>query len=160
MSMIGNYLMVEEKVISKVQQREITIEEIIYNTDTDEEDYLDIDKSWHAIHYLLCGETWEGERPLFNVVLGGKEINKQDVGYGPARYLTALEVQEVYDAIKEITVPELHRRFNIKELQEADIYPQFDREDDFEYISGYFVYLQDFFGRAADRGKAVIMYLN
>lgn len=160
MSMIGNYLMVEERIIGQVQRGEVIIGEIIYNTEIDEEDYLDIDKSWHAIHYLLCGETWSGDLPLFNVVLGGTVIDDEDVGYGPVRFLTADEVQEVYEAIKGITADDLHSKFNYKEMLEADIYPQFDRQDDFDYIESYFTYLQDFFGRAADRGKAVLMYIN
>lgn len=168
MSMIANYLMVDEEVIKKVQDREFAIEEVIYASeesehsviDVKEDEYIDIDKAWHAIHYLLCGSTWEGELPLFNLVLGGEEINNQDVGYGPARYLTCSQVKEVYEAIKDITSEDLHKRFNVKEMLEADIYPQFDREDDFEYIGDYYEYLKSFFKRAAERGKAVLKFIN
>ena len=94
MSMIGNYLMVDGETIQGIISGEIDMFEFLYNTEHSDDDYLDIDKAWHAIHYILCGHPWEGEPPYFNVVLGGTEINDEDVGYGPARYLVPAEVKK------------------------------------------------------------------
>jgi Domain of unknown function (DUF1877) len=36
---------------------------------------LSLHKSWHCLHYLLTGESWEtGESPLGKTILGGKEL--------------------------------------------------------------------------------------
>src|SRR5262249_21658351 len=56
--------------------------------------YLEIDKSWNGIHYLLTGHAEGGSGPLSMPVLGGTEFG-EDVGYGPARFLLAAQVQEV-----------------------------------------------------------------
>ena len=43
---------------------------------------IDLDKSWHGIHFLLTGAAWEGERPLNFLILGGEEVGDIDVGHG------------------------------------------------------------------------------
>lgn len=53
--------------------------------------HVDVDKAWHAIHFLLNDDSWQGVLPLFNVVLGGTRLAKTMV-YGPARYLLPVEV--------------------------------------------------------------------
>jgi hypothetical protein len=72
---------------------------------------LRIDKSWHGIHFLLTGSAWGGKPPLSNAVLGGKEFG-QDLGYGPARYLTPDQVKEVAAALDEITEATLRAQFS------------------------------------------------
>jgi Domain of unknown function (DUF1877) len=51
----------------------------------------DLDKAWHGIHYLLTGTAWEGEPPLDFLVRGGRTVGTIEVGYSPARVLTAEE---------------------------------------------------------------------
>lgn len=47
---------------------------------------LDLDKSWHGIHYLLTGTAWGIGEGAGAAILGGDEIG-EDGGYGPARLL-------------------------------------------------------------------------
>ncbi|MGE3908388.1 MAG: DUF1877 family protein, partial [Chloroflexota bacterium] len=49
---------------------------------------LELEKNWHALHWLLTGSKWEGEPPLNFIVLGGAGIGDVDVGYGAARAFT------------------------------------------------------------------------
>lgn len=42
---------------------------------------LDIHKSWHGLHWLLCQDARDGPEPLKHAVLGGEEIG-EDLGYG------------------------------------------------------------------------------
>src|SRR4051812_40770621 len=60
---------------------------------------LDIDKAWHAIHFLLTGTAWEGEPPLDFLAIGGTEIG-EDLGYGPARGLVSSQVRELATALE------------------------------------------------------------
>src|SRR5215203_4027303 len=53
---------------------------------------IDLDKSWHGIHYLLTKTAWAGEPPLSFLVLGGAEVGDIDVGYGTARAFRSDEV--------------------------------------------------------------------
>jgi hypothetical protein len=160
MSMIGNYLMVDESVIGDIQTGRRLIDELLYESEIEEDNFLYIDKSWHAIHFLLCRDTWGGEKPLFNVVLGGTEINQEDVGYGPARFLFVSEVKDTYKAIENISEDDMKEKFDWKELNKSEIYPTYRSNEDFEYVWGYFEELREFFKRASDTGKAMLLYIN
>lgn len=47
---------------------------------------LDLDKTWHGIHYLLTGTAWEISAGADAAILGGDDIG-EDNGYGPPRLL-------------------------------------------------------------------------
>jgi hypothetical protein len=160
MSMIANYMIVEEELIGKIQSGEVAITDVLYESDVDEKDQLDTDKAWQAIHFLLCGDPWEGEGPLVNVVLGGTEINAEDIGYGPARFLTATEVKETYEAFKDITSEDLKQKFDVQAMQEYEIYPGYADEEDFAYVSVYYEEVKKIYKRATESGKAMLLYVN
>jgi hypothetical protein len=44
----------------------------------------EVDKAWHAIHFSLTGDPFEGRIPLNFLVTGGRSIG-EDLGYGPLR---------------------------------------------------------------------------
>lgn len=122
---------------------------------------LDVDKAWHAIHFLLTGTAWEGEPPLNFVVTGGTELG-DDLGYGPARGLTSDEVQGVASALKDIPTESLVQRFDPEALESAEIYPDiWDRpqeEDDSRgYVTGYYDELRAFVLEAAAEGQALLV---
>jgi hypothetical protein len=123
---------------------------------------LDIDKAWHAIHFLLTGSAWEGTPPLANAVLGGTELGEEDVGYGPPRYLTPEEVQETAEALRAISTEDLLKRATPQEMMAADIYPNiWDRgEEELEYIAEYYEMLTSFFTATAEANEAMLLYLN
>ena len=59
---------------------------------------ISIEKAWHGLHYLLCGEVEPGSRPLSQAILGGAEVG-EDMGYGPARYFTLTQVAGIADEL-------------------------------------------------------------
>ena len=93
MSMIGNYRRLPEEQLAALQADATRVPAFLYNDVTDPSHHLDIDKAWHAIHFLLNGQTWEGTGALYDAVLGGHVLGEVDVGYGPARCLSASEVR-------------------------------------------------------------------
>src|SRR5215831_2317265 len=60
---------------------------------------LSLDKAWHGLHFLLCGQPEPTAGPLGSVILGGTEIGDDDLGYGPARYFEPSEVGEIAAAL-------------------------------------------------------------
>jgi Domain of unknown function (DUF1877) len=82
------------------------------------ENGLNLEKSWHVLHYLLTGETEEAQPPLGNAILGGKEIG-DDLGYGPARFLTPQQVQEVASALASMKKEDLASRFDLDAMIKA-----------------------------------------
>src|SRR5919108_645463 len=46
----------------------------------DEGGDVDLDKAWHAIHYMLTQSAWDGNEPLNFLVGGGAPVGDIDVG--------------------------------------------------------------------------------
>jgi hypothetical protein len=165
MSMIGNYRRVTPQELAALRADPGSVMNFLYPKDHSRPPsgrHLDVDKTWHAIHFLLNGDSWDGERPLVNVVLGGTQLGPDDVGYGPARYLEPDEVKQVANALNDVPAFELIERFDAGSLNDAEIYPHpwSDGPDDREYISSRYLELTEFFRKAADAGDAMLLYLN
>ena len=163
MSMIGNYLKLSEEQLETIIKEPSMVEQLIYPEDGSYPvDLLDIDKSWHLIHFLLNGEAWNGEGPLLNVVLGGHELPDTDAGYGPYRYLKQVEVSSVSDALGGVSANALWEGFVAEQVQAAEIYPTswIGDDGDREYISQNFDALKRYFSEAAAAGKAMLLYLS
>jgi hypothetical protein len=123
--------------------------------------YLDVDKAWHGIHYLLTGEPWGVEPPLSAAVLGGTEFG-ENFGYGPTRYLRPDEVKIVSAALNGVSAGELAERYSPEKLESADIYPGVWRregEEVLEHLLRYYDELVHFYRDAAHRGDAVLQYI-
>lgn len=161
MSMIGNFAAITaEQVDELIQDPERTtdfLDELAEGTGN--EDFLDVDKSWHGIHFLLTGSAWEGDAPLKWVVLAPREIG-EDVGYGPARILTPAEVSEVNKALASIPADQLQSKYDWQALNRNEIYPQNWSEGDHDYIVGNFEDLKKLYASAAHRGMGIIQWLN
>ncbi len=163
MSMIGNYRRISRAELQDLLADPSRLSAVLYpEGDEDPARYLDIDKAWHIIHFLLTGTTYEGQWPLVAVVMGGTEISDEDVGYGPARYLDGDDLAEVAAALDSVSADELWSRFDVDAVCQAEIYPQAWTGDsgDRDYVTTHYRELQDFLRKAAGSGDAVILYLN
>jgi Domain of unknown function (DUF1877) len=121
------------------------------------EDGLNLEKSWHVLHYLLTGEAEEAPPPLGNAILGGKEIG-DDLGYGPARFLTPQQVREVASALASMKKEDLASRFDLDAMIKAQIYPVRD-ESELELAQEYFDDLSRYYADAAVAGNAMLLYV-
>ena len=164
MSMIGNYLRIPGEELERLREDPSDIVDVLYpddgNGDHPDGRHLDIDKSWHAIQFLLTAEPWQGKPPLQDAVMGGTELGDEDVGYGPARGLSPGQVRSVATAISAISGEQLWSRFDEGKFAAAEIYPQGWSADGKEYVLGYYEALQGFFAAAARDGDAMILYLS
>jgi len=153
MSMIGNYLLVSQEELSKVVASPDNISEFLY--EEKEEDVIDIDKAWHAIHFTLNGSEWDGEEPLFFAVMGGTPLGEEDVGYGPARALTPDQVKQTYIALSSIDEINFQSMYSADALSKNDIYPQIWSEGDeaMDYVVGYYKELVGIFEKASQSGS-------
>ncbi len=163
--MIGNYFRLPEGELQQFLRGSGSITALLYPEDDKDLPpgrHLDTDKSWHLIHFLLTGEAWGGAEPLANAVLGGTEVSDEDVGYGPARYLTPAQVGAVAQALADISPDELWGRFDLQRVREADIYPAGweDNPTERAYVLEYYSQLRSFFSHTADDGDAMILYIN
>jgi len=120
---------------------------------------LDIHKSWHGLHWLLCQEAWDGPEPLKHAVLGGEEVG-EDMGYGPARLVDATKVHAVAEALAGISHETLERRYDARAMAAAQIYA-FDPDDTSwrEDFLDAFDRVKQYFTDAADRGHSILVWL-
>lgn len=129
-----------------------------------EVDEGDVDKAWHGLHFMLTGSAWEGEEPLCFLVKGGTPVGDVEVGYGPARALSAAEVRSLDAALRPIDEEWLRRRFDPERMMKLDIYPSiWDRDpaedDTFGYCVENFHGLKAFVAKAASQGKGMVLCL-
>jgi len=161
MSMIGYFLLTETDSLEALLKEPTTIYEFLESSmEEGGGDFVDIDKGWHLLHYLLTGTAWEGETPLNFVVTGGKDIGEEDVGYGPARAFTDNEVRAIADALDRIDREQLLKRFNGQEMNELEIYPPIDwKEVELsEALLGEFDTVKELVDRGRTLGKGMIVW--
>lgn len=158
MGMVGCYRRISADQLEALLRNPETVEELVFSEEEDGT-VIEIDKSWHGIHFLLNGAPWSGEGPLFNVVLGGRELGEVEVGYGPARYLTPAEVQETNAALATVSDGELRARYNPEAFRTADIYVvNGSNPEDLDYMMQYLSEVRQIFGQAAANGEAMLLY--
>ena len=166
MSMIGNFRALPDEELQALFANPARVEQLLYesffgglNGNGNE---LDVDKSWHGLHFLLTGSAWEGTLPLNFIAAGGKEVG-DDLGYGPARGLTGNEVRQIDAALQALPPAELGQRFDADRMTELEIYPfgwTQDPDGEREYLLAFYTDLRGFVRRTAARGDALLVYLS
>ncbi|HYF14819.1 MAG TPA: YfbM family protein [Phycisphaerales bacterium] len=132
---------------------------------TDEGLSFDLDKSWHAIHFLLTGSTEEGEWPEAFMLVGGRPIGDEEYGYTIPRAFSAAEVRAIADALEAVPVEDFASRFDARKLSEADVYPgiwdepEHDLEESREYVVTYYDQLRQFLGTIAHKGMSMVLLI-
>lgn len=160
MSMIGSYKRVSAATLDELLADPDKISEVIELEEEDGTGFFDIDKAWHIIHFLLNDDPWKGPWPTVGAVLGGTELSEEEVGYGPARYLTPPQVAEVAAALADIPGSTLWSRFDVARIQAADIYPKGWTAGDAPYVLEHYSSLQKYLRDAAQAGDGMILYLS
>lgn len=164
MSMIGNLLRVTKTELEDYLKDSSLLEDNIYNDETENEKLVDIDKSWDGVLFLLTGQNIvSNNHPLMKVLFSGQLIDEeQDLGYGPAHYLTPEQVVELNSEISKISIADLKQKFDPKKMTELEVYPTIWDEGDeaFDYVADGFSTIQNVFADATKNGEAIITFLN
>jgi len=165
--MIGNLFRVTTNDLEEILKDSSVLENKVYSEDSDNmNDLLDLDKSWEGIFYLLTGhgiaEIEDAKPPLSWTLFSGQIIDEeQDLGYGPAHYINADQVKELNTALDKITIDDLRKKYNGKEMNEAGIYPEvWDEAESLDYVLDYFGQLKEFYKTAEKENKAVVTFVN
>jgi hypothetical protein len=164
MSMIANLLRVTKADLDAYLNDSSLLEESVYNDEVENPNLVDLDKSWDGILFLLTGQNVANtEHPLAKVLFSGQLIDEeQDLGYGPAHYLTPEQVVELNAQIANISIADLKQKYDPKKMNEIEVYPSIWDEGDeaFDYLAQYFKDLQQVYADAAKNGEAVITFVN
>ena len=165
MSMIANFLRVSRAELEEYLKDSDLLENRVYNEESNSEDSnpIDIDKSWEGILFLLTGQNFQTtHHPLARILFSGQIIDQeQDLGYGPAHFLTPEEVKDLNEKISKITTDNLRKKYDLKKMTELEIYPNnWEEENMSDYLIDYFEIVQEIFAEASKNNQAIITFLN
>lgn len=120
---------------------------------------LMIERNWQGLHSLLSFGRWKAMPLLADAILGGRKIGA-DLCYGPARYLTVEQVQDIGRALQSVSEEELRSSFDPAALNAAGLPPKGEwTENSFPCLWQSFVRVRDFFQDAAQYGDAMLLYI-
>ena len=124
---------------------------------------ISLDKSWHAIHYLLTGQVWEGEPPASCLLMGGREIGPIDLGFGPARAVLSDEVEAFHGLLSQTDAGALKQRYDPAAMANRGVYPDViwerESEEAFEYVRANYEVLRAFVAAAAEEGSGLVIWM-
>lgn len=124
---------------------------------------LDIDRAWHALHFLLTDSADAETHPLSFLAAGGRAIS-EDLGNGPLRAFSSLEVRSLAKHLAPIHPAQILEKFDPARLEEAQIYgwPSGWRDATLascgSYLTDAFVRAKAFVLGGAERGRALLVY--
>lgn len=163
MGMVGCFAAVAPETLQRLRDDPSLIDEYLHpdDGDSDPPHYIDVDKAWHGIHYILTGREDVGTEPMSWAVLGGEEVG-DEIGYGPARFLQSEQVHGIAAWLPDDTV--FKTRFDPQAMEKAGIYPEAiwvrDGDDALDYLLENYRELVAFYKSAAERGDGAILWLS
>jgi len=167
MGMIANFLRIGQEELNSYLEDSSLLENRIYGEgNEDDPNLLDIDKSWDGIIYLLTGKgvqeaDYSDPSGLHRIIFSGQLVDAdQDLGYGPAHYLTPDQVTDLNALLSKESRESLYGRYNPSGMEQ--VYPDIWDEGDeaFEYLYVHFVELQGFYSQATKENQAIITFIN
>ena len=139
----------------------------IYSYEDDEigEVLLDLDKSWDGLIYLLTGSSLHNapKDSFASLFFSGQLIDpEQDVGYGPAHYLTPDQVKRYWQKLEQLNKDVLRSRYDASMMNDAEVYPNYwtDDNEEIDYLMTIFEELLAFMQVAVEEEAAIITYLS
>ncbi len=124
MSLIGHAYLLPDQRIRALLAEPAGVFEVVDGAYNDPAaGFVDLDKAWGCLHYLLTGTARDGEGPLAFLLKGGTPVGEEDLGYGPARVFRPLEAAAIADALASQSQRSLLPRFDLKKLEILEVYP-------------------------------------
>lgn len=129
------------------------------------ENFLDLGKSWDALIFLLTGQTLSDapQASLARLIFSENFIDEsQDFGIGPAHYLTSKEVKFYAEKLSLLDIKKLRANYNAEQMNNLDVYPGYwEENDEFkDFLIDTYHELLAFINTAATENRAVISILS
>ena len=130
------------------------------------EQALDLQKSWHILHYLFTGHIDVSNAPG-DALLTGQELG-EDVGYGPARLHDERAAREFASFLAALDLARLQARVNFRDMTRVRVYGlPFGLGSDTEHegdvraaVASYFPRLRDYMARVSEKGEGFLTWLS
>ncbi len=125
----------------------------------DEDNLVETDKAWDAIHRALAREPKDSEElpgpsndPLAQVILGGAPV-LEDEGSYIIRLVEPSNLPAIAAVLKQISEADFRARYDAHCL---GVEPEYDDDDGWQYTWSFFGSVRNFLIKVADRGRTVI----
>jgi hypothetical protein len=130
------------------------------------EQALNLEKSWHILHYLVTGHTDDFNAPG-DALLTGEPLG-EDVGYGPARLHDETATQQFGRILETLDLTQLQARVNLREMKRLRVYsmpmgPGSDAEYENELraeVANYFPLLRDYVVRMSEKHDGLLIWIS
>lgn len=133
------------------------------NEPESDDDLVDFDKAWQALHFVLTGSPYGGEGPLTFLLHAGSEFG-EDLGYGPARLARPAEVRAFRDELAKLDDAELRRRYDPAAMAAQDVYLanslKDEGEEGWQYVSQHVPALRKLLDRSVETGAAIAIWIS
>lgn len=158
MGIIANYTLVTADELKKLQNKEVDTWDFLNNN----ENHIDIEKSWDALKYILTGSSGFTGDALDNIIPMSFEniVNDEDMGMGSAVYIDVKTVKEMSKELDSITEEEFKSRIDVDKMGAEGILSGWDFETIFEYAYSYFEILKEFFKKSAENDNYIVTWLD
>jgi hypothetical protein len=146
----------------------ITISEVVPDSEgsaasrpPDPDRSIDIDKSWHGLHFLFTGTTDAGDEPACYFVRGGEDLDDE----GQARALRPDQVRRFAVYLDTLTPAELAQRYDPARMTKLEIYPcttwpSAEDESPLDWLTGCFAEVRQFVRKVAASGDGLIINIS
>lgn len=166
MSLIGHVYLLSPERASALLADPSSLSEVIDRAYNEPQvGFVDMDKAWHCLHFLLTGSAIGGDPPLGFILTGGHAVGTEDLGRGPARVFLPAQAAEIAAALGRLEWPQLLARFDLQKLEKLNVYPGGFRElnlrSDYEvgYYLGPFEELKRVTVKAAAEGLGMLVWI-
>jgi hypothetical protein len=89
------------------------------------DDVLDLEGSWHGLHFLFTGTAWDGELPAAFLVKGGTELDGgEDDEEDVVRVLDPGQVRAIDAWLQSLSRLVLTQRYDARRMIELEIEPE------------------------------------
>jgi hypothetical protein len=127
---------------------------------------LDLQKSWHMLHYLFTGHV-DGSDAPGGALMTGEPIG-EDMGYGPARLQDEKTTRDFNGYLGTLDLPQLQARVDLSEMNRIGVYampmgPGSDAQYEAELraeIARYFPLLRDYVSAMTEKRNGVLIWVS
>lgn len=129
-----------------------------------EEDEIDLDKSWHILHYLFTGSADGNTPPGCYLLEGGSYIDYTDIDYKSVYTYNPPQVKEFLEFVSQFNEQTIKQKFDIDDMNKQQIYIVDsscldDKEELLLYTLEYFEILKTFLNKAVKEEKGMIIFM-
>lgn len=120
---------------------------------------LNLQNTWHAMHYMLTGQDTGGESPLCYSVEAEYPFPHVTSEGEIVRYNSAVLVSEISEALNQIDTKKFREHFDAEKMAQAQIYPEqweIKSEIKLDQLSLIFIQFKTFYQHAHDNNHAVV----